>query len=211
MAGPARRRRAGSEAGGSARRRQPRTDARRRARGADGARVRGAPMPARPEGEGGEPGHAHRAGLGPHRATLIEQAPGRTYTGGSNVVDVVVPSLRKKIGPKVRGIGYRLRADCSSLNERRWPRRRSVTKEFRPPRPVSTHAPEASRETVSTGNVFGSPTLATAPRRRGTSQFWRMRSRACRRSSSGSSRGALRGRGRRGARGVAKALPRSPS
>ena len=57
---------------------------------------------------------AHR-GKAVSRATLIEHAWGHTYTGGSNVVDVVVRSLRKKMGPTgsaietVRGVGYRLR------------------------------------------------------------------------------------------------------
>jgi DNA-binding response OmpR family regulator len=42
---------------------------------------------------------------------------GTEYTGGSNVVDAVVLSLRHKLGPAapvvetVRGSGYRLRAD----------------------------------------------------------------------------------------------------
>lgn len=58
---------------------------------------------------------AHK-GKAVSRATLIEDAWGHSYTGGSNVVDVVVRSVRKKMGPKgsaietVRGVGYRLRA-----------------------------------------------------------------------------------------------------
>lgn len=58
---------------------------------------------------------AHK-GKAVSRATLIEHAWGHRYTGGSNVVDVVVRSLRKKMGPKgssietVRGVGYRLSA-----------------------------------------------------------------------------------------------------
>ena len=49
------------------------------------------------------------------RADLIEGVWGTTYTGGSNVVDVVVRSLRQKLGPiatrveTARGIGYRLK------------------------------------------------------------------------------------------------------
>jgi hypothetical protein len=49
------------------------------------------------------------------RATLIADVWGHTYVGGSNVVDVIVRSLRRKLGPKasaietVRGVGYRLR------------------------------------------------------------------------------------------------------
>jgi hypothetical protein len=55
------------------------------------------------------PGHAVT------RADLIEQVWGTTYVGGSNVVDVVVRSLRQKLGPMAtrvetaRGIGYRLK------------------------------------------------------------------------------------------------------
>lgn len=47
------------------------------------------------------------------RSTLIERVWGHRYAGGSNVVDVVVRSLRRKLGPKadalqtVRGVGYR--------------------------------------------------------------------------------------------------------
>jgi two-component system alkaline phosphatase synthesis response regulator PhoP len=48
------------------------------------------------------------------RAELITQVWGTTYVGGSNVVDVVVRSLRRKLGPAAnrvqtaRGVGYRL-------------------------------------------------------------------------------------------------------
>jgi hypothetical protein len=57
---------------------------------------------------------AARAGRTVSRADLIEGVWGTAYTGGSNVVDVVVRSLRRKLGPvadrleTVRGIGYRL-------------------------------------------------------------------------------------------------------
>jgi hypothetical protein len=57
---------------------------------------------------------AARRGHTVSRADLIEGVWGTTYTGGSNVVDVVVRSLRRKLGPiadrveTVRGIGYRL-------------------------------------------------------------------------------------------------------
>jgi DNA-binding response OmpR family regulator len=49
------------------------------------------------------------------RATLIEEVWGHKYLGGSNVVDVVIRSLRKKLGDDgptietVRGLGYRLK------------------------------------------------------------------------------------------------------
>ncbi len=48
------------------------------------------------------------------RAELIEAVWGYSYTGGSNVVEAVVRTLRKKLGPQahtieaVRGVGYRL-------------------------------------------------------------------------------------------------------
>lgn len=54
-----------------------------------------------------------RKGQAVSRATLIEQVWGHSYLGGSNVVDVVIRSLRKKLGAKasvietVRGVGYR--------------------------------------------------------------------------------------------------------
>jgi two-component system alkaline phosphatase synthesis response regulator PhoP len=49
------------------------------------------------------------------RADLIRDVWGTSYRGGSNTVDVVIRSLRKKVGPiadrieTVRGIGYRLK------------------------------------------------------------------------------------------------------
>jgi hypothetical protein len=51
------------------------------------------------------------------RAQLLRDVWGTDFTGGSNVVDAVVRSLRVKLGPgaaaveAVRGSGYRLRAD----------------------------------------------------------------------------------------------------
>ena len=51
------------------------------------------------------------------RRELLREVWGTEFTGGSNVVDVVVRSLRHKLGPAapvvetVRGSGYRLRAD----------------------------------------------------------------------------------------------------
>jgi DNA-binding response OmpR family regulator len=56
--------------------------------------------------------HANRA---VSRASLIEDVWGYSYTGGSNVVDAVVRSLRKKLGERasvietVSGVGYRVR------------------------------------------------------------------------------------------------------
>ena len=56
-----------------------------------------------------------RKGKAVSRATLIEEVWGQAYVGGSNVIDVVVRSLRKKLGRKaaaletVRGVGYRFR------------------------------------------------------------------------------------------------------
>lgn len=58
---------------------------------------------------------ADRSGRPVTRAELIEQVWGTTYAGGSNVVDVVIRTLRQKLGPDaarvetVRGVGYRLR------------------------------------------------------------------------------------------------------
>jgi hypothetical protein len=55
-------------------------------------------------------GHAGRA---LSRADLIQQVWGTSYTGGSNVVDAVVRTLRRKLGQHaslvetVRGVGYR--------------------------------------------------------------------------------------------------------
>jgi hypothetical protein len=50
------------------------------------------------------------------RAALLRDVWGYDWTGGSNVVEVVVSALRRKLGPEasrletVRGVGYRLRA-----------------------------------------------------------------------------------------------------
>jgi two-component system alkaline phosphatase synthesis response regulator PhoP len=49
------------------------------------------------------------------REDLIRDVWGHEWTGGSNVVEVVVSGLRKKLGERassletVRGVGYRLR------------------------------------------------------------------------------------------------------
>jgi DNA-binding response OmpR family regulator len=57
-----------------------------------------------------------REGTAVSRAELLADVWGYDYDGGSNVVDVVVRSLRKKLGQRaalieaVRGTGYRLRA-----------------------------------------------------------------------------------------------------
>jgi Transcriptional regulatory protein, C terminal len=51
------------------------------------------------------------------RDLLLDDVWGQTYHGGSNVVDVVIRALRKKIGPRadmietVRGMGYRFRSN----------------------------------------------------------------------------------------------------
>jgi len=58
---------------------------------------------------------SERPGRAVSRAELIDRVWGTTYVGGSNVVDVVVRSLRQKLGPAAnrvetaRGIGYRLK------------------------------------------------------------------------------------------------------
>jgi hypothetical protein len=58
---------------------------------------------------------SERPGRAVTRAELIEHVWGTTYIGGSNVVDVVVRSLRQKLGPianrveTARGVGYRLK------------------------------------------------------------------------------------------------------
>jgi DNA-binding winged helix-turn-helix (wHTH) protein len=58
-----------------------------------------------------------REGRTVSRSELRREVWGTKYTGGSNVVDGVVRSLRQKLGPAgsvvetVRGSGYRLRAD----------------------------------------------------------------------------------------------------
>ena len=50
------------------------------------------------------------------RATLLQDVWGYEWTGGSNVVEVAVSGLRRKLGDRagaletVRGVGYRLRA-----------------------------------------------------------------------------------------------------
>ena len=57
-----------------------------------------------------------RAGQVVERAALLRDVWGYDWTGGSNVVEVVVSALRRKLGPDagrletVRGAGYRLRA-----------------------------------------------------------------------------------------------------
>jgi DNA-binding response OmpR family regulator len=54
------------------------------------------------------------------RPELLREVWGTEYTGGSNVVDAVVHTLRGKLGPAasaveaVRGRGYRLREDWRS-------------------------------------------------------------------------------------------------
>ncbi|MBI4609961.1 MAG: winged helix-turn-helix transcriptional regulator [Candidatus Rokubacteria bacterium] len=51
------------------------------------------------------------------RASMLENVWESDYEGGSNVVDLVVRSLRRKLGERawtvetVRGAGYRLRRD----------------------------------------------------------------------------------------------------
>ena len=51
------------------------------------------------------------------RVDLLEKVWGYNYEGGSNVVDVIVRSLRNKLGERasvietVRGTGYRYRGD----------------------------------------------------------------------------------------------------
>jgi DNA-binding response OmpR family regulator len=50
------------------------------------------------------------------RATLLRDVWGHAWTGGSNVVDVAIAGLRRKLGDRaaaletVRGVGYRLQA-----------------------------------------------------------------------------------------------------
>ena len=61
-----------------------------------------------------------REGKAVSRAELLREVWGTDFAGGSNVVDAVVKSLRRKLGPAapavetVRGSGYRLRADWRS-------------------------------------------------------------------------------------------------
>jgi Transcriptional regulatory protein, C terminal len=58
-----------------------------------------------------------REGRAVARSELLADVWGTPFTGGSNVVDAVVRSLRRKLGPAapvvetVRGSGYRLRSD----------------------------------------------------------------------------------------------------
>ena len=58
-----------------------------------------------------------REGSSVSRGELLREVWGTEFTGGSNVVDAVVRSLRSKLGhaavvvETVRGRGYRLRAD----------------------------------------------------------------------------------------------------
>jgi hypothetical protein len=60
--------------------------------------------------------HANKA---VSRASLLEDVWGYSYTGGSNVVDVVIRSLRRKLGDRsavietVSGVGYRVREPTS--------------------------------------------------------------------------------------------------
>ena len=57
----------------------------------------------------------HREGKAVSRVALLSDVWGYDYEGGSNVVDVVVRALRKKLGAQaplietVTGVGYRLR------------------------------------------------------------------------------------------------------
>lgn len=57
-----------------------------------------------------------REGRPVERATLLREVWGHAWTGGSNVVDVAVSGLRRKLGERaaalqtVRGVGYRLQA-----------------------------------------------------------------------------------------------------
>ena len=58
---------------------------------------------------------SQREGKAVPRAALLADVWGYAYEGGSNVVDVVVRSLRKKLGGRARaietvsGVGYRYR------------------------------------------------------------------------------------------------------
>jgi DNA-binding response OmpR family regulator len=62
-----------------------------------------------------------RAGKTVSRQELLRDVWGTTFTGGSNVVDVVVRSLRGKLADgascvqTVRGSGYRLTPDWQTL------------------------------------------------------------------------------------------------
>jgi len=59
-----------------------------------------------------------RSGEAVSRVALLESVWGQTFDGGSNVVDVVIRGLRKKLGDKSRaiqtgqGVGYRLRHEA---------------------------------------------------------------------------------------------------
>jgi DNA-binding response OmpR family regulator len=63
-----------------------------------------------------------REGQAVERAALLQDVWGHEWTGGSNVVEVVISSLRRKLGDEsgiatVRGVGYRYgRASSSALN-----------------------------------------------------------------------------------------------
>ena len=64
-----------------------------------------------------------REGQAVERAALLRDVWGYEWTGGSNVVEVVVSSLRRKLGDDagtiatVRGVGYRYgRASSTMLN-----------------------------------------------------------------------------------------------
>jgi DNA-binding response OmpR family regulator len=56
-----------------------------------------------------------REGQAVERAALLRDVWGYEWTGGSNVVEVAVSGLRRKLGARaaaletVRGVGYRLR------------------------------------------------------------------------------------------------------
>ena len=62
-----------------------------------------------------------REGKTVSRTELLHEVWGTAYTGGSNVVDAVVRSLRRKLGSAapavetVRGAGYRLRPDWQAF------------------------------------------------------------------------------------------------
>ena len=63
-----------------------------------------------------------REGQAVERAALLRDVWGYEWTGGSNVVEVVVSALRRKLGDEcgiatVRGVGYRYgRASSTMLN-----------------------------------------------------------------------------------------------
>jgi DNA-binding winged helix-turn-helix (wHTH) protein len=66
-----------------------------------------------------------REGKAVSRAELLEHVWGRRVNSGSNLIDVLIRSLRKKLGGRdwmvstVRGIGYRYRSRQPSTNEQR--------------------------------------------------------------------------------------------